>query len=362
MFYSDDDRHHTCNVCKSTYTCPPPTRAELMESFTGAEIAALIRVNQVIGSHAVFSVALGGEATGSGDGGPGGVRSCLAVNPNLHWVRGAYLITVVEADTGRVDVHLGRDDYGLFRRMRGTITSEGRTYNLEMPEGLLDLKSAVDLQCPSGAVPSSSSTSSSAPPNLLGRYLSHFPSPSSRVTVAFVDRSGPDCGSDHIRAVNLTRPIPLEDLSAPMKAATSRALARARSAVFPDDDVDVVDFQALDVRHYAGGPCDCGKVNRCLVMGGGGSGWTQVSSLYRAFVLALGRRGRKGPGGVGEGDEVEVVGLRGRVDLNGQRGVALKYGEEEGRWNVRLRDGKGVRIKPDNLTGTRAGGGLGKPL
>ena len=38
----DDIRHHECNVCKAPFTCPPPTRHELMESFTGAEIAALI--------------------------------------------------------------------------------------------------------------------------------------------------------------------------------------------------------------------------------------------------------------------------------------------------------------------------------
>lgn len=35
MFYEDDIRHHKCNVCMGEFTCPPPTRAELMESFTG---------------------------------------------------------------------------------------------------------------------------------------------------------------------------------------------------------------------------------------------------------------------------------------------------------------------------------------
>lgn len=34
-YYQDDIRHHKCNVCLSEYTCPPPTRGELMESFTG---------------------------------------------------------------------------------------------------------------------------------------------------------------------------------------------------------------------------------------------------------------------------------------------------------------------------------------
>ena len=45
-YYEDDVRHHVCSVCKATYTCPPPTRAELMETFTGAEIASLLKVNR----------------------------------------------------------------------------------------------------------------------------------------------------------------------------------------------------------------------------------------------------------------------------------------------------------------------------
>ena len=40
-FYRDDVRQHVCNVCKTQFTNPPPTRHELMESFTGSELAAL---------------------------------------------------------------------------------------------------------------------------------------------------------------------------------------------------------------------------------------------------------------------------------------------------------------------------------
>ena len=38
-FYADDLRHHTCNVCKAAFTCAPPTRLELMSSFTGPSSA-----------------------------------------------------------------------------------------------------------------------------------------------------------------------------------------------------------------------------------------------------------------------------------------------------------------------------------
>lgn len=37
-FYERDERQYTCNVCKSEFTCAPPTRQELMQSFTGAVV------------------------------------------------------------------------------------------------------------------------------------------------------------------------------------------------------------------------------------------------------------------------------------------------------------------------------------
>ena len=54
-FYEDDVRHHKCNVCLQEYTCPPPTRGELMESFTGPEIAALLMTDRIICSRDIFS-------------------------------------------------------------------------------------------------------------------------------------------------------------------------------------------------------------------------------------------------------------------------------------------------------------------
>ena len=57
-FWQDDKRHHKCNICTARYKCKPPTRSELMESFTGAEIAALISAGCVIGSGRVFSLQL----------------------------------------------------------------------------------------------------------------------------------------------------------------------------------------------------------------------------------------------------------------------------------------------------------------
>ena len=46
----DDIRHHKCNVCTTEFTCAPPTRHELMQSFTGPEIAALLEEGCIIAS------------------------------------------------------------------------------------------------------------------------------------------------------------------------------------------------------------------------------------------------------------------------------------------------------------------------
>ncbi len=109
-YWSDDKRHHECNVCKSEYTCPPPTRNELMESFTGAEIAALITEGCAIASADVFSRALEAQ---------------LASNPllrllsgNSHWVRGFFLITEVAEDDGTVDAEFDKSEESDFEELR----------------------------------------------------------------------------------------------------------------------------------------------------------------------------------------------------------------------------------------------------
>ena len=123
-FYEDDKRHHVCNICKSPYTCPPPTREELMRSFTGAEIASLIAPNRIIGSHAIFSETLNREITTAAEN--------EIVHPGLrsyvHWIRGAYLITDVDPDTGIQEIELESGDLGMLASLRDEISAEGRTY------------------------------------------------------------------------------------------------------------------------------------------------------------------------------------------------------------------------------------------
>ena len=96
-FYKDDIRHHECNVCKSQFTCPPPTRHELMQSFTGPEIAAFIERGSIIGSHPAFGAELEEQLAGI----PAFARRASSYE---HWIRGVYLITSVEADDGTLEL------------------------------------------------------------------------------------------------------------------------------------------------------------------------------------------------------------------------------------------------------------------
>jgi hypothetical protein len=83
-----DARHCICNVCNAKYTCAPPTRGDLMASFTGPEIAALVEEGCIIASADSFSDYL--EAT----------RQATIFFPrsSSHWIRGVYLITSVSPD------------------------------------------------------------------------------------------------------------------------------------------------------------------------------------------------------------------------------------------------------------------------
>jgi hypothetical protein len=96
-FYKDDARHHVCNVCKASFTCPPPTRHELMESFTGFEIAALIGAGSLIGSNDVFDAELVQQMAGM----PLAHRRASGYE---HWIGGSFLITSVAKDDGRLQL------------------------------------------------------------------------------------------------------------------------------------------------------------------------------------------------------------------------------------------------------------------
>lgn len=102
-FYERDPRHHECGVCKTTFTCPPPTRHELMASFTGPELGALVKAGCVIGAHEVFTEELERQMFG---------MSAVTQHASsyAHWCGGAYLITHVSAAEANVSLTIDSSD------------------------------------------------------------------------------------------------------------------------------------------------------------------------------------------------------------------------------------------------------------
>ncbi|GMH77963.1 hypothetical protein TL16_g07604 [Triparma laevis f. inornata] len=311
-FYEDDVRHHICNTCKSPYNCPPPTRAELMTSFTGVEIASLLCVNRVIGSHAIFSDSLGREVEGAGSS-----RVRLLQRSYVHWIRGAYLITNVDEDKGYLEVELTGRDFRLLCNLKEEIKAEGRTYKLEIGEDLKGVVAAFEKQQEEeeeeegedNAPPTPPPTTSPAPPTpptpqqTFQSILSKNENNGS-ITIRYADPTGPSYGDDHIKAVNLSRP--LAELSPSMSRKISQIYGKVKRKK------PMIQFDDIGVVNYSGGPCDDDKIVRCLVLGGNGSGWTSVGSLEVALLLAHKRRKEGGGEGFWSGRKVEVGGLVGR--------------------------------------------------
>ena len=87
-FYRDDRRQHICNVCTAEFSVKPQSRAELMASFTGPELAMLLDVGCLIVADKKSSDYM---------------EQVLVHNSNMdhvlsysHWIRGVYLIIALE--------------------------------------------------------------------------------------------------------------------------------------------------------------------------------------------------------------------------------------------------------------------------
>merc|ERR1719160_1522759 len=109
------------------YSCKPPTRHELMASFTGPELAALIDEGCIIASHSDFSAELEHQLTQL----PEQLHERTSYP---HWVRGAYLIVDVTDGRNRTEkLQLQPQELVALReRLMPTLTLQacGRTYVL----------------------------------------------------------------------------------------------------------------------------------------------------------------------------------------------------------------------------------------
>ena len=310
-FYDRDPRHYVCNVCKGSFTCEPPTRLELMSSFTGPELGALMETGCIIASHAEFSAELR--------------RQMEHMPPFLqerssyaHWIAGCYLITEVAPlePTLEAPVSSAQALDAIRDRLGDELSLQLNGQTLRLTSGgALEGNAEADL-----------------PTALAGLEWQEG------MKLVLRRDPPPGIGDDHVTAINLTRVIEPIDAAA-VAEHTNKALAKYPQA------------SGVEVVHYLGGPCSPEEISTCVVTGGHGCGWTVVTELSDAIELAHMRAfpRTEAQGAIRGGQIVELTGLTSRPELNGERGVALQFVEATGRWLVRLKDGGGKSLKPENL-------------
>eukprot|EP00873_Tetraselmis_striata_P014652 jgi/Tetstr1/434916/TSEL_023913.t1 len=321
-FYEDDLRHQRCNVCTATFTCAPPTRGDLMASFTGPELAALIEPACIIASHPSFTAHLREQLADM----PQGLGDVCGYT---HWIDGVYLITAVDPDDGLMTVPL---------REQATLDSI---------RGRLDGRLSLSINRRRLAVAPGGSLAGVAAEELPAA-LAALSAPC-RLVFGPLEPSG--CSDDHIAAVNLSRRLDGREPPDPQAVRDAVEAAAANKA----GAADVV------LEHYLGGPCHPEDIACCVVLGGDGCGWTVVEELQEAVELVASRGAAvcQEAGEVRCGQPVRLHSLASAAGavLNGQLGVALSFEAASGRWLVRLGDGSGRKVRPGNLE-PRPGGGV----
>jgi len=306
-----------CNVCNGDLSCAPPARHELMETFTGPELAALICPGYTIGAHQVFSEELGRQLETLDD-------FNRERSGYLHWQQGAYLITTVASDDGRCEVPIAD-------------SSQMRSLCSQLDENMCIMNHAKTLRLvPAGSLSGVEFADLGTQQEFWAAMQSiQFPG-----VLHFASTEESTMGDDHISAVNLSRPL----ASPPRPSLVDHAVYNVTSK-HPN-------ASRVELRHYSGGPCGEDAVATCLVPGGTGSGWSIVKDIEAAITMAYARVVAKKVDEQGEvvrGQSVKLQGLKSRPDLNGKVGVALQFCPENGRWRVRLADGDGKELKPANL-------------
>lgn len=282
-FYERDPRHYKCNVCNGLFTCEPPTRLELMASFTGPELGALMAPGCVIASHATFTA----ELTAQMEDMPEFLqeRSSYA-----HWRGGVFLITEVEPLDATLTAPIGSAaSFDSVRERLGddlTLSLHGQSLRL-VPGGAF-----------AGVAPEALPDALAAASYNAGMRL-------------VLERTPPPgCGDDHVTAINLAR-----ELSEPVDVEAYEEARRKVLARFPGSE-------HVRVVHYIGGPCSTDEVSHCVVTGGVGPGWTVLTQLDEAIELAHRRSLEvcEGQGAVRCGQAVHLVGLQVRASAMASSG------------------------------------------
>jgi len=253
-YYDDDVRHRNCNVCRSDFTCRPPTRLDLMASFIGEDLAALVQEGGLIGSHRNFSEQLRRQVESF----PIYLREHVI---DRHWVDGLFLITKIASDTRCVTKMRIDDQEGVAALVNGLSEDwcwqlRGRMYKL-LFKGPLRHVASADTAARRSA-------------------LNGLQAPCT-VELAPADA---DSGEDGVMAVKLTQPIYISNgACAPHRAKLHQFEALLRKA-FPSGTPFLP-----RVTHFVGGPCNKNRPQFALVISGAES-YQIFSRLTRALVVA----------------------------------------------------------------------------
>lgn len=243
-FYDSDTRQRICNVCNAEFTCAPPTRAELLASFTGPELAALIEERCFIGSAESFSRELERQLSVF----PGSVREGIA---SLNWIKGLFLIVKVVQDRSRESVLLKVDDSEELDFFLRHLEADARTFHLRgrrfsvLPQGPLKNLSQIES------------------PEARRSFIRSVRTPA---TIRLRPDRADDCGEDGIVAVNLSRPFDI--------AASNRMVLRAQQrTVFHMAEQRVLQERGqaqllTQITHFTGGPCEEETVAACIIVSG----------------------------------------------------------------------------------------------
>jgi len=259
--YDQDTRQRICNVCKTEFTCHPPTRAELLASFTGPELAALIEERCFIGSAENFSRELERQVASF----PGIMREGIVC---LNWIRGLFLIVKVVEDRHRGVVLLKISDGEELDMFLQHLEADARTFHLRgrryqvLPQG--PLKNLTDQDSPEAR-----------------RELMR----SVRTPASIRLRPDPvDCGEDGIVAVNLARPFDLASSGRTVLRARQRAAFHAAASRVLSERGQQ-DLRA-QVTHFIGGPCEEEKVACVVVASSSGYSIVQDDACLLAGLSA----------------------------------------------------------------------------
>eukprot|EP00039_Didymoeca_costata_P018442 m.333469 g.333469 ORF g.333469 m.333469 type:complete len:516 (+) comp17149_c0_seq1:199-1746(+) len=90
-FYERDERQFVCSVCASAFAYEPPTRQEMMLSFTGPELASLLQIGCLIVTEPRTSAQMADAVLFN--------SHIPAVATMRHWVGGVYLITDIVSES-----------------------------------------------------------------------------------------------------------------------------------------------------------------------------------------------------------------------------------------------------------------------